>query len=283
MLENYVLQWKLLINYYNKLMREEDFMKVVLLAGGFGTRISEESHLKPKPMIEVGDMPILWHIMKMYSAQGIREFIVCGGYKVNLIKEYFTDFYVYQSDITVDLQTNTIQIHKKDTEDWLVTVVDTGIYSSAAQRVINAIEYIGEGDFIVTYGDCLSDIDVGKMKQVHDSFQGIATCAITKPHGRNQLIMMDKMGKMVLDTGNNMASIEQKESSWINANTIMFKKDIFKYISAESDLENGLFTLLGDDITIYQHNGFWSAIETKRERLAMNTLWTKGVAPWKLW
>lgn len=252
-------------------------MKVVILAGGMQSTINNEREGIPKPMVEIGGKPLLWHIMKHFSEQGFTEFVVCGGYKVDIIKEYFKDFYIYESDITVDLKDNSIEIHKNKTEDWKVTVVDTGLFSATGQRV-SLIERYVEGDFIVTYGDCLSDIDVQKLIETHVQEGKIATIAMVKPSGREKLLPIDPDGKFCDET-----SVQtENDQAWINGDCFVFSKKIFSFLVGNYDLEKYLFSRLAEmqKIATYRHRGYWTAIETMRDLVEAENLWNAGVAPW---
>lgn len=253
-------------------------MKVVILAGGMQSTINNENEGIPKPMIDIGGKPLLWHIMKHFSQYGVNEFIICGGYKVDMIKEYFMDYYIYASDITVNLQTNEIEIHKKRTEDWKVTVVDTGLFSSTGQRVSLIQKYIDEDEFIVTYGDCLSDIDVNRLLERHHQSGKLVTVAMAKPTGRNKLLPLDTEGN--LNYGQN--EDESRESAWVNADCFVFNKKAFSYLQGNYDLERQLFLKLSEhqDISTYRHTGFWMPVETKRDLVNAENLWNAGLATW---
>lgn len=254
-------------------------MKVVILAGGQQSTISREREGVPKPMVDLGGKPLLWHIMKSFSQQGMNDFIICGGYCVEKIKEYFLDFYIYESDITVDLQKNTVDVHKKKTEDWKVTVVDTGLYSSTGQRISQIQKYIEGESFIVTYGDCLSDIDINHMQEVHKTKGKIATLAMAKPTGRSILLPIDNNGN--LRYGDKEQLIEQ-DNAWTNANCFIFQKRVFDYLQGNYDLERQLFVTLSEkkQLATYPHRGFWNAIETIRDLVSAENLWNAGIAPW---
>lgn len=256
-------------------------MKVVILAGGLQSTIDNIIEGIPKPMAEIGGKPILWHIMKNFSTRGFKDFIICGGYKINLIKEYFKDFYIYQSDITVDLQKNTIKIHKNITEDWNVTIVDTGIPTSPSQRIAQVESYIGDEDFIVTHGDCLSDIDYMKLIEQHNRLGRIATLAVARPTGRNEVLPIEKDDLLMNDENSQLP----ENQAWVNACCKIFSKGIFAYLQAGYELGSNLFTKLaeGKNVATYKHNGFWSPVETKREQTKLEALWDKGEAPWKIW
>lgn len=252
-------------------------MKVVILAGGQRSTISNEQEGIPKPMAEIGGKPMLWHIMKSFSAYGLNEFIICGGYKVDMIKEYFMDYYIYQSDITVDLQTNTIQIHKNRTEDWKVTVVDTGLYSATGQRVAQIQEYIDEEDFVVSYGDCLSDIDVQKMIEYHKAQGKLATMAVARPTGRNEALEIDVAGQVRKAQQNGA-----ENRAWTNACLYVLNKKVFDFLQGNYNLEQLLTDNLAEkgQLISYKHYGFWTPVETYRDRVNMENMWNAGVAPW---
>lgn len=256
-------------------------MKVIILAGGFRSTISEEQEGIPKPMVEVGDKPLLWHIMKQYSHFGYEDFIVCGGYKVNLIKDYFRDYYIYQSDITVDLATNQVEIHRKVTEDWHVTVADTGAFATTGQRVSLAQKYIEEDMFIVTYGDCLSDIDINRLVDCAMENGKLVTMAVAHPTGRHQVLPID---------GNNIVKSrkpaeEAGTEAWTNACTYVLRKGVFNYLNGNYELDKQLIPLLSEkeQIAVYRHEGFWCPVETKRDRTDLENSWNAGIAPWKVW
>lgn len=256
-------------------------MKVVILAGGLPSTIAEDKQGVPKPMVEIGENPILWHIMKGYGAHGFHEFIICAGYRKEMIKDYFNDFYIYQSDITVDLRNNTIEIHKNITEDWKVTVVDTGQYTSTGQRISQIQKYIDGETFIVNFGDCLSNIDVNKLIEAHHEKQKWATVALAHPAGRNQILDIDEEGNYLgvrkPDAADNQA--------WVNAGVYVFNRQVFHYLLGNYQLEKQLLETLAEkqQVSTYQHKGFWSPIETKRDKEQMENLWNAGIAPWKIW
>ena len=253
-------------------------LKIVILAGGTQSTLNDEHEGIPKPMIDLGGKPLLWHIMKQFSQHGFKHFIVCGGYHVDKIKEYFQDFYIYESDITVDLATNTIQVHKNKTEDWKVTVVDTGVFSLTGQRVSMIEKYIEEDAFIVTYGDCLSDIDLRELLEEHCRGNKEATMTMAKPRGRSRLLPIDVNG-VLRYTGQ---EVVQNDTAWINADCFVFNKQIFRFLQGNYDLEKHLLKVLSekDKLTVYRHNGYWTAIETRRDLVAAENLWNAGIAPW---
>lgn len=252
-------------------------MKVVILAGGTRSTISNEQEGIPKPMAEIGGKPLLWHIMKSFSAYGYHEFVICGGYRVNMIKEYFMDYYIYQSDITVDLQNNKIEIHKNRTEDWKVTVVDTGLYGATGQRVAQIQNYITEENFIVTYGDCLSDIDVSKLCDQHLRQGKMVTMALARPTGRNKSLEISEDGCVV---GNQSNGDENR--AWTSACLFVMDRKVFSVLNGNYELEKVLISQLADknQIATYKHKGFWAPVETYRDRVAMENMWNAGMAPW---
>lgn len=252
-------------------------MKVVILAGGQKSAISNEQEGIPKPMAEIGGKPLLWHIMKSFSAYGLNDFIICGGYKVNMIKEYFMDYYIYQSDITVDLQTNKIEIHKNRTEDWRVTVVDTGLYSSTGQRVARIQEYIEGDEFIVAHGDCLFDLDVEKMTAYHKERGRIATMAVARPTGRNEALDIDADGQIQKIRQN--AALNE---AWVNTGLYVLNRKAFGALQGNYSLEDLLTDHLSEkgELITFKHNGFWTSVETYRDMVDMENLWNAGIAPW---
>lgn len=257
-------------------------MKVVILAGGFGTRISEESHLKPKPMIEIGEMPILWHIMKVYSSFGFNDFIICAGYKQHHIKEWFADYYLHTSDITFDFANNNdIIVHNKSTEPWKVTVVDTGLNTMTGGRIKRIKEYIGDEPFMLTYGDAVGDVNISELLKFHKSHGKIGTVSVYN-FGQN---------KGVLDIGANGVVNAFREKSdldgdLINIGFFVLEPEIFDYIDSDETVfekeplnrlvENG-------ELISYMHRGFWQCMDTMREKQQLEKLWSAGNAPWKLW
>ncbi len=256
-------------------------MKVIILAGGSRSTISDEREGIPKPMVEIGEKPLLWHIMKQYSYFGYHDFLVCGGYKVNLIKNYFRDYYIYQSDITVDLATNEIEIHRKVTEDWKVTVMDTGLYATTGQRVSRTEKYIEDDMFLVTYGDCLSDIDISRLVQFACENDKLITMAVARPTGRNAVLSIGE--NCVLDSMN--STVIRDENSWTNACTFVFRRKVFNYLNGNYELDKQLFPELSGkgEIAVYKHDGFWCPVETRRDKVDLEGRWNAGMAPWKVW
>ena len=255
-------------------------MKAVILAGGLGTRISEESNLKPKPMIEVGGMPILWHIMKIYSSYNIDEFIICCGYKGYMIKEYFLNYFYHMSDVTVDLKKNDIEIHQKKAEPWKITFVDTGENTMTGGRGKRIQQFINQDTFCLTYGDGLADIDINALIQHHQTKGKLATITGTEPPGRfGALKISDDM----------VIGFQEKpkgDSSIINGGFFVLEPGIFDYIEGDQTLweKEPLENLAkNNQLTLFRHDGFWQPMDTLREKNLLEDLWASGRAPWKTW
>ena len=259
-------------------------MKVVILAGGFGTRLSEETVLKPKPMVEIGGKPILWHIMKIYSHYGFNEFVICLGYKGYIIKEYFANYFLHTSDVTIDLQTNTVLAHKSRTEPWKVTLVDTGLYTQTGGRIKRIKEYVGNETFMATYGDGVANVNIPELLEFHKQHveQGkIATLTAVQPPGR--------FGALALEEDGFVRKFTEKpkgDGAWINGGFFVFEPEIFDYIDGDEDqLERDVLTPIADDgkLVAYKHYGFWQPMDTLREKRKLEELWSSGNAPWKIW
>lgn len=260
-------------------------MKVVILAGGFGTRICEESTFKPKPMIEVGGMPILWHIMKVYSHYGFNEFIICAGYKQHVIKEWFANYFLYTSNITFDFSKgNEIIVHNKSTEPWKVTIVDTGLSTQTGGRLKKVKDYIGDEPFMLTYGDAVGDINVKELVEYHNSHDKLGTVSVYS-FGQN---------KGVLELGSNGIVDDFREKSdmdgdLINIGFMVFEPKIFDYIDEEDIdkvvLEKDTMVKIVKDkqLMSYTHKGYWQCMDTLRDKQKLEALWESGKAPWKLW
>ena len=257
-------------------------MKTVLLAGGFGTRISEESHLKPKPMIEIGEKPILWHIMKSYAAQGFNDFIICCGYKQYVIKEYFADYYLHNSDITFDFSKgkNTMEVHNNVTDPWKVTLVDTGLNTMTGGRVKRVQQYIGDEAFMLTYGDGVSDVDVNALLKYHKSHGKAATLTSVQPEGR--FGVLDMKDNQI----NAFREKSQEDMGWVNAGFMVLEPEIFNRIDGDSTiLERAPLESLAADgqLMAYKHEGFWQCMDTQRDKQKLEELWLSGQAPWRKW
>lgn len=257
-------------------------MKVVILAGGMGTRISEESHLKPKPMIEIGEKPILWNIMKLYSYYGFHDFIICCGYKGHIIKEYFMNYYMHQSDVTFDLGNNTTQVLMNTAEPWKVTLVDTGLHTGTAGRIKMIQKYVNDEPFMMTYGDGVGDIDILKLVEFHKSHGKIATITATRPSGRFGAIQLDDENSFVYS----FTEKPKQDQAWINAGFAVFNKEIFNYLDdLQEMLEMGPYEKLAkeEQMTAYRHYGFWQPMDTLRDKNYLDNLCQSKDVPWKLW
>lgn len=257
-------------------------MKVVILAGGYGTRISEESHLRPKPMIEIGGMPILWHIMKMYSSYGYNEFIICCGYMQHSIKEFFADYFLHRSDVTFDFSANgEMTVHNNFSEPWKVTLVDTGLDTMTGGRVKRVQKYIGDEPFMLTYGDGVSDVDIGKLVEYH------------KQHGRmatlTAILISQRFGVLDIDGSDAVREFREKtaqDGSYINGGFMVLEPEIFDLIEGDSTvfekypLEQAAKK---GQLGAYKHDGFWQCMDTLRDKQLLEKLWAENIAPWKNW
>ncbi|HCR44637.1 MAG TPA: glucose-1-phosphate cytidylyltransferase [Ruminococcaceae bacterium] len=257
-------------------------MEVVILAGGLPSSISEQPDGIPKPMAEIGGRPLLWHIMKSFSQYGLTDFIICAGYRSYVIKQYFLNYYVYKSDITVDLAKNKVTVHNKVTEPWAVTILDTGVNSSTAERVKQAAPYLEGDDFIVCYGDCLSDININSLIDSHSKDGHIMTAAVAKPTGRNTIMNIVQPG----DIKGSCIPSSDIHNAWVNACTMVVNKRIFAQLedmrgTFETDVLNRLAQI--HEVSAFYHDGFWCPVETVRDRNHMQQLWESGHAPWKIW
>jgi len=256
-------------------------MKVVILAGGFGTRITEESIYKPKPLIDIGGMPIIWHIMKYYSTFGFNDFIICAGYKQNCLKEYFANYYLNHSDITFDMVNNNMEIHKTNSEPWRVTVVDTGLNTMTGGRLKRVREYIGDETFMLTYGDGVSDVNLNELLKFHNDNGKIATITAVRPGGR--------FGALDLDSSNNVHSFREKYSDdggWINGGFMVLEPNIMDFIDGDDNmLEYEPFNKLVEknQLNAYKHKGFWQCMDSVRDKIILEKLITENAAPWIKW
>ncbi len=259
-------------------------MKVVILAGGFGTRISEESYLRPKPMITIGEQPILWHIMKIYSHYGFNDFIICCGYKGHMIKEYFSNYFLFRSDVTFDFSDgNRMIVHENVSEPWRVTLVDTGLKAQTGARVNRIRKYLGEGTFLLTYGDGVGDIDLKELLQCHRASGMVVTLTGIQPGGR--------FG--VLEIGNDDHTIigfrekAKEDGGWVNGGFMAVEPEIFDYLCNDDGcvLEREPLDSLARDrkLGIYKHTGFWQCMDTQRDRERLEWMWSNGKALWKIW
>lgn len=257
-------------------------MKVVILAGGFGTRISEESQLKPKPMIEIGGMPIIWHIMKLYSSYGFNEFIICAGYKQDYIKKWFRDYSLITSDVTFDFskKDNRMIIHEKHTEPWKVTIVDTGLNTQTGGRVKRIKDYVGEETFMLTYGDAVGDINIRELLKYHQSHKRIGTVSVYN-FGQNKGVLEIKNG-----TVEAFREKSDLDGNLINIGFMVFEPRFFDFIDGDDTvLEKKPMTSLisNNQLMAFTHKGFWQCMDTLREKEKLEKLWSQGKAPWKKW
>lgn len=257
-------------------------MKVVLLAGGFGTRISEESHLKPKPMITIGDLPILCHIMKYYSAFGFNEFIICCGYKGFVIKEYFASYYLHNSDVTFDFSSeNKMTIHNNVAEPWKVTLVDTGISTMTGGRIKRIQKFVDDETFLMTYGDGLCNLDIKELVEFHNTHKKTATLTAIQPGGR--------FGVLNINNKEQISSFDEKkkeDGGWINGGFMVLEPAIFNYLEDDSTVfEKAPLENLSKEgqLMAYKHYGFWQCMDTQRDKQLLESLWDSGKAPWKIW
>ena len=256
-------------------------MKAVILAGGLGTRISEETHLRPKPMIEIGGKPILWHIMKIYSSHGVNEFIICCGYKGYLIKEYFFNYFQHNSDLTIDLRSDQIEIHERNVEPWRVTLVDTGDDTMTGGRLKRVASFLkGEEDFCFTYGDGVGDIDITGSIDYHRSHRRLATMTTTRAPGRFGVLELD---------GDSVTRFREKpttEADRINGGFFVLSPKVLSYIKDDAtSWENEPLQTLAKEgqLRAFKHNSFWQPMDTLREKNLLEALWKSGEAPWKTW
>jgi glucose-1-phosphate cytidylyltransferase len=257
-------------------------MKLVILAGGQGTRISEESILRPKPLIEIGGMPIIWHIMKIYSFFGIKDFIICCGYKGYLIKEYFANYSLHLSDVTIDISKNSIDFHRKGSlADWKITLVDTGENTLTGGRVLRIKNYVNE-DFLLTYGDGVANVNIKQLIRYHKLNKKTATMTVVQPQGRFGVVDIDKKNNLV----KKFSEKPKGDGSWINGGFFVLKKDIFKYLKDDSTIwEKDPLEKISkkSQLIAYHHHGFWHPMDTMRDKNYLDSLWLLQKAPWKLW
>ena len=256
-------------------------MKVVILAGGFGTRLSEETDIKPKPMVEIGGKPILWHIMKNYSSHGFNEFVILLGYKGYVIKEFFSNYFLHQSDVTFDLANNSMEVHQNESDPWKVTLLDTGLSTLTGGRIKRAKDYIGDDDFLLTYGDGLSDVDIAKTVEFHKSHGKNITMTAVQPAGR--------YGALDIKADNSISSFKEKpkgDGAWINGGFFVCKSEVLDYIDGDSTtFEQEPLTDLAAEgqLMSFKHDGFWECMDTLRDKTNLCQLWDSDQAPWKRW
>ncbi len=258
-------------------------MKVVILAGGFGTRISEESQFRPKPMIELGGMPILWHIMKLYSHYGYNEFVICAGYKQQMIKKFFADYFLYTSDITYDYSTgySNLTVHRTVSEPWRVTVVDTGLNTMTGGRIKRVQAYIGNAPFMMTYGDAVCDINIEKLVQFHLAHGRLATLSSVQQKQQKGILDITEQGSV-----KSFREKSANDAALINAGFMVLQPEIFALLKNDSTIfeQEPLERLAAEDqLMSYHHTGFWQCMDTEREKQILERLWASGSAPWKVW
>lgn len=255
-------------------------MKAVILAGGLGTRLSEETETKPKPMVEIGGKPILWHIMKIYSQHGVNEFVICAGYKSYVIKEYFANYFLHMSNITFDMSTNEMEVHENKSEPWKVTIVDTGDGTMTGGRIKRIKDYIGENTFCMTYGDGVSDVNIGELIKFHCSNNKWATVTAVQPAGRFGAIKTE---------GTTITSFEEKpegDGGWINGGFFVLEPEVFNLIDGDDSIfERKPMERLAEQrqISAFNHSGFWRPMDTLRDKRYLEAKWEEGKAPWKTW
>jgi glucose-1-phosphate cytidylyltransferase len=256
-------------------------MKVVILAGGLGTRISEESSLRPKPMIEIGGKPILWHVMKIYAAHGINDFIICLGYKGYMIKEYFANYFLHMSDVTIDLKRNKIDIHQNNAEPWRITLVDTGEDTMTGGRLKRIANYLNGEDFCFTYGDGVGDVDITRLIAFHKQQKTLATVTATQPPGRFGSLKINRQLKVM-----GFQEKPQGDGGWINGGFFVLSPPVLDYIDGDSSLwEMEPIDRLAQEgeVSAYKHYGFWQPMDTLRDKNHLEELWQSGHAAWKIW
>jgi len=257
-------------------------MKVVILAGGLGTRISEESHLKPKPMIEIGENPILWHIMKIYSHYGFNDFTICLGYKGYVIKEYFANYFLHNSDVTFDLGQNSMKIHDSAAEPWKVTLVDTGLTTPTGGRLKRIRQYLGNETFLMTYGDGVANVNINKLLEFHRGHGRHATITAVQPPGRFGALAFEGNGDVV----SNFQEKPQGDGSWINGGFFVLEPQVLDYIASDDILwEKEPLSELSRDgqLMAFRHAGFWKPMDTLRDKVDLEEQWRTGDAKWKVW
>lgn len=257
-------------------------MKVVILAGGFGTRITEESQFRPKPMIEIGDKPVLWHIMKTYSTQGFNDFIICAGYKQHVIKEFFSDYYLYQSDVTFDFSDkNKLFIHESTAESWKVTIADTGLNTMTGGRIKRIQKYVKDDNFMLTYGDGVCDIDISKLLNFHERHGKLATLTAVN--------VGQRFGVLGIDDENKITEFREKavvDSSVINGGYMVLNHRVFDFIQDDNTIfeQDPLMNLARQgQLMAYIHDGFWKCMDTQRDLIELQGMWERGEAKWKIW
>lgn len=257
-------------------------MKAVILAGGLGSRLSEETSTKPKPMVEIGGKPILWHIMKIYASYGISDFIICCGYKGHLIKEYFANYFLYSADVTIDLCKNKMDYHRHGCEGWRVTLVDTGVNTMTGGRLKRVLPYLqGEEAFCFTYGDGVSDVNIGKLIEFHKQHGRLATLTATQPTGR--------FGALNIDGGDAVRAFLEKpkgDGAWVNGGFFVLSPKVGDYLDDDATVweQDPMHRLSADgEVSAFKHPGFWQPMDTMHDKGVLENLWASGAAPWKVW
>lgn len=256
-------------------------MKVVILAGGLGTRLSEETDIKPKPMVEIGGMPILWHIMKIYSSYGYNDFVICLGYKGYIIKEYFANYFLHKSDITIDLKNNSVKVHDSHAEPWTITLVDTGVNTMTGGRIKRIQPHVGNNPFLLTYGDGVSDVDINALVQFHKKNQKLCTVTTVQPSGR--------FGALDISENNTVLSFLEKpkgDGSWINGGFFVCESEVFNFIENDTTVfEKYPMEKLASErqMNAFKHEGFWRPMDTLKDKMDLNELWSNDIANWKIW
>jgi len=256
-------------------------MKVVILAGGLGTRLSEETTVKPKPMVEIGGKPILWHIMKIYSHYGFNEFIICLGYKGYFIKEFFANYFLHQSDVTIDLASNKIQIHNNSSEPWKVTLIDTGDATMTGGRILRVKDYIGDETFMLTYGDGVANVDLHALFVFHQERKKNATITAVQPVGRFGALGIDKESYV-----KNFIEKPEGDGQWVNGGFFVLEPKVFDFLENDTTIfeKKPLETLAQQQqLMAYHHNGFWMPMDKLSDKVELEKLWQTGNAPWKVW
>jgi glucose-1-phosphate cytidylyltransferase len=255
-------------------------MKVVILCGGMGTRLREETEYRPKPMIEIGEKPILWHIIKMYSSFGFNDFVICLGYKGYVIKEYFSNYFLHQSDVTIDLGKNSMEVHDSHAERWRITLVDTGLNTMTGGRIKRIRKYV-DGTFMLTYGDGVADVDIGRLVSFHKAHGRLATITAVQPSGR--------FGALDIDSRDHVISFKEKpkgDNAWINGGFFVLESKVLDYIETDQTIweREPLETLARNgELAAYRHTGFWQPMDTLRDKNQLDALWGTGKPPWKTW
>jgi glucose-1-phosphate cytidylyltransferase len=257
-------------------------MKAVILAGGFGTRISEESGIRPKPMVEIGGKPILWHIMKIFSAYGVNDFIICCGYKGYVIKEYFVNYFLHQSDITVDVKKNKIEVLQNDVEPWKVSMIDTGENTMTGGRLKRVKEYLGEETFFMTYGDGVSDINIDALRKFHEEQHTLATVTAVQPPGRFGTFTLSENQYKIT----NFREKPKGDGAWVNGGFFVLEPGVMDYIAGDETVwerEPLIQLAKKGQLSAYKHEGIWQPMDTLRDKHLLEDLWNSGKAPWKIW